>query len=191
MPFTKSAIETFISSKITHLTECRVGDLAGEFPNSGTWVSGLGLVIIFNNQPPDAMRPFVLQFVRRVEMTIAEYTRMRVELQGLLSGSPQWSPYYRSLHHGEMAIALLYQAYELSYKKLGMKLFESEDGSPLDRLNKLYATSKHQVARAEDPIWLSNDGFHSLRGTLSFAEFEELARSCGRIAVQLANTKKV
>ena len=187
MPFTKYAIETFISSRITELTECRLTDLLTEFPNSGSWVSGFGLMVIFVNQPPAVMRPFALQFVRRVEMAIAEYARMRVELLDLLSGNPRWSPYYRALHHGEMAATMLYQAYDLSRKKLKTQFFESDDGSPLQRLNLIYTASKHQVAEAEDPVWLSNKGMHTAQAKLLFVEFEALTRSLAQVAQRLTS----
>ena len=188
MPFTKYAIETFISSKVTALNECRIADLSAEFPNSSNWVSGFGLMVIFVNRPAEEMRPFALQFVRRTEMAIAEYARMRAEVKDLVSGNPRWSPYYRALHHSEVATAMLYQAYDLSRKKLNTQLFESNDGSPLQRLNLVYTTSKHQVADAQDPVWLSNEGFHTEHVTLLFGEFEELARSSARIAERLTST---
>jgi hypothetical protein len=190
VPFTKYAIDTFISSKVTALSECRIADLAAEFPNSSRWVSGFGLMVMFVNMPPEAMRPFALQFVQRIEMVIAEYSRMRTEVQDLLSGNPRWSPYYRALHHGETSAALLYQAYDLSRNKLNTNLFESNDGSPLQRLNLIYNTSKHQLAEAQDPVWLSNEGFHTESACLLYSEFEELARSCARVAEQLTSTDK-
>ena len=146
-------------------------------------------MVIFVNQPTEEMRPFALQFVRRTEMAIAEYTRMRAEVQDLISGNPRWSPYYRALYHGEVATAMLYQAYDLSRKKLKTQLFESNDGSPLQRLNLIYTTSKHQTADAQDPVWLSNEGFHTAKVALLFSEFEELARSCARVAESLTSTK--
>jgi hypothetical protein len=188
MPFTNYAIETFISARITELTDCRITDLGTEFPNASKWVSGFGLCVIFANQPPQETRAFALQFVRRVEMAIAEYVRMRAEIQDLLSGDPRWSPYYRALHHGEVAVSMLYQAYDLSRKKMNVQFFESNDGSPLQRLNLIYTTSKHQLAEGQDPLWLSNDGFHAEQGTLLYSEFEELARSCARVAEQLCTT---
>jgi hypothetical protein len=188
VPLTKYAIETFISSKVTALTECRIANVSAEFPHSANWVSGFGLMVIFVNQPAEAMRPYTLQFVRRTEMAIAEYARMRAEVQDLISGNPRWSPYYRALHHGEVAAAMLYQAYDLSRKKLKTQLFESNDGTPLQRLNLVYTTSKHQLADAHDPVWLSNEGFHTQHVTLLFGEFEELIRSCARVAERLTNT---
>jgi hypothetical protein len=196
VPFTKCAVE-FISTKITKITECRLADLYAEFPNAKTWVSSFGLMVIFANQPREEMRPFALQFVRRVEMVLSEYSSARNEIQDLVSGNPRWSPYYRALHHVEAAVALLYQAYEFSRNALGQqRLFEKNDGSPLQRLNFIYGSSKHERAKAEDSVWLSNEGINAIKRKygieatvrLDFPEFEELALRCARIAERLTTT---
>jgi hypothetical protein len=188
VPFTKYAVEKFISAKITKITECRLADLYAEFPNAKTWVSGFGLMVIFVNQPREEMRAFALQFIRRVEMALSEYSNAREELQDLISGNPRWSPYYRALHHVEAAAALLYQAYDFSHKALDQRLFEPNDGSPLQRLNLIHGASKHQLANGEDPLWLSNEGIETTGARLDFSEFEDLARTCARIAERLTTT---
>jgi hypothetical protein len=181
MPLSKYAIDTFISSRIKELTECRLVDLSAEFPNSKNWLSSFALMVIFIKPLPATVRPFIIQFVRRTEMAIAEYARMRVELQYLLS-APQWSPYYRALHHGEVAVAMLDQAYHLLREKLNLpRYFNRVDGSELQRLRSIYNTSKHQPAEAQDPVWLSNDGFHTASDKLLYSEFEDLARSLARL----------
>lgn len=188
MPFTRYAIETFISAKITKITECRLADLGAEFPNAKTWVSGFGLMVIFVNQPREEIRPFAFQFVRRVEMVLSEYSSAREEVQDLISGHPRWSPYYRALHHIEAAVALLHQAYDFSHKALDQRLFEPNDGSPLQRLGLIYGASKHQMAKTEDPLWLSNEGIETTVARLDFSEFEDLSRTCARIAERLTTT---
>ena len=45
MPFTKYAVDTFISDKVTGVTECMLADLYAEFPDAkklglGIWVDG-------------------------------------------------------------------------------------------------------------------------------------------------------
>jgi len=182
MPFTKHSIELFISAKITEITECRMADLYAEFPDARNWVSAFGLRVIFNNQPPEKMRPLALLFIRRVEMALSEYSAAREQLRDLISGTPRWSPYYRALHHVEVSVALLYQAYDFSRKALGQKYFETNDGSPLQRLNCIYNSSKHDPAIAEDPLWLSNEGMETSKERLGFSEFEKLAREYARLA---------
>jgi hypothetical protein len=188
VPFTKNAVERFISARITKITECRLADLYAEFPNAKTWVSDFGLMVIFVNLPRKEKRAFALQFIRRVEMALSEYSSAREEIQDLISGNARWSPYYRALHHVEAAAALLYQAYNFSRKDLGQQLFVKNDGSPLQRLNSIYNESKHQLAKAGDPLWLSNEGIETKVARLDFSEFEDLARTCARIAERLTTT---
>ena len=80
---------------------------------------------------------------------------------------------------------MLYRAYDLSRKKLKQELFDPKDGSPLQRLNDIYNISKHQPAEAQDPVWLSNEGFRTAEAKLLYSEFEDLARSLARIVEQI------
>ena len=187
MSLTKYAVETFISKKIIEVTECNAIDICAEFPSAKEWLSGFGLMIIFVNQPREEIRPFALQFLRRIETAFSEYSLAREDLQHLVSGDRgRWSPYYRALYHFEAALGQLYQAYDYSRKMLDSKLFESNDGSPLDRLNKIHNTSKHQLAVEEQPVWVTNDGIESNDIKITFGEVEDLLRSCGRIAMKLS-----
>lgn len=189
MSFTHYAIETFISDKITAVTECNVSDLYAEFPAAKNWVSGFGLMVIYVDQPPIATRPFALQFVRRAEMAFAEYASARDELVGLIIGkSRQWSPYFRALNHFEATVAQLYQAFDCSRKMLDTELFVKNDGSPLNRLNQIYNTSKHQVAELDQPVWITNEGIETEDSRLAFSEIEDLLRLCARIATKLTST---
>lgn len=208
MPISKYAIETFISKKITEVNECNVADLYAEFPSAKKWLSGFGLMVIFTNQPPYENRPFALQFLRRVEAAFSEYALAREELQRLISeGNGGWSPYYRALYHFEAALGQLYQAYDYSRKKLGLEEFKSGDGSPLDRLNKIHDTSKHQLANEDQPVWITNNGIEtdvaikSKKDTktnkkeitfreikITFKEVEALMRKYGEIAMALSDS---
>lgn len=189
MPFTRYAVETFISDKITKVTECNITDLYAEFPAACDWVSGFGLMVIFVNQPREEVQPFALQFVRRAEMALAEYASAREELRSFVSGNRgRWSPYFRALYHFEAAVAQLYQAFDYSRKVLNTKLFAENDGSPLNRLNLIYNTSKHQLAGADQPLWITNEGIETVESKLAFSEMEDLLRSCARIATKLTST---
>jgi hypothetical protein len=106
-----------------------------------------------------------------------------------VSGSRgRWSQYFRALYHFEAAIAPLYQAHDYSRKLINTKLFALGDNSPLDRLNKIYGASKHQLAILDQPVWLTNEGIETADAKISFSELEELMRSCARIAMKLTRT---
>ncbi len=188
MGFTRHFTDLFISKKIGQVTECGAMDVAKEFPNSAAWVSSFGFCVLFQDHPPAQNRPLALQYVRRVEMAFAEYSRATEYLSDLVSGGPgRWSPYFRALYHFEAAISQLYLAYDGPRTKLGQLLFVSNDGSNWDRLNKIYSDSKHQIASAGQTLWITNDGVCSDRALISFVELEELLRSAARSVNRITN----
>lgn len=66
-----------------------------------------------NASPREAIRPFALQFLRRVDAAFYEYALAREKLLRFVSGErAKWSPYYRTLYHFEAALGQLYQAHQ-------------------------------------------------------------------------------
>ena len=187
MGFTKYATD-MISEKIGLITACGATNVSDEFASSTTWLSSFGLCVIFQDQPPPHHRSFSLQFVRRVEMSFAEYASAVAFLRNFVNGnSASLSTYFRALHHFEAAISQLYLAYDASRKMLSKDYFVTGDGSGFERLNRLYNDSKHVAAAADQPLWISNDGIHSERASVLFSEIEQLLRSYASIANRLTN----
>jgi hypothetical protein len=189
MPFTNYAVEAFISRRIVELTTVGVTDLSPEFPNSSSWLSRLGMLSVLTNQFSPETRPFAIQFVRKVEMSLAEYARAKPELEALVARTGRWSPYYRALHHVETSSSLLYQAYDLSRKKLGIALFQPGDGSSLQRLNGIYNKARHEPAAQDDPVWLSNTSIHTSDVDLRFSEYESMLREYSNIAEKITSSQ--
>ena len=190
MPFTKYAIDTFISEKITELTECNVENMRSEYPESEKWVSTFMVAVIMMAHVSEEHKHFVIQFIRKVEMCFDEYHLARETLKEYVKErGNNWSKYFRVLNHLESSIAQLYQAYDLSRKKLGTDLFKSNDGSSLDRLNKIYNTSKHQPAFDEQTVWVTNSGIGTQDVELSFSEIEAMLRECASITKVLIEGK--
>jgi hypothetical protein len=203
MPVTRAGIETFISDKITKVTECNAADLSAEFADSRHWLGDFVLVVILNNRLPEKTRPLALQFLRRIEAAFSEYARGRGELLSLVTGSGgRWSSYFRALYHFEATIAQLYMAYDNGLRALrtyvratpekggakDMKQFKRGDGSMLDRLNCIYDESKHaipfgkKVVSRDQVVWITNSGIESAGGLVTFAELEEQLREYGGMA---------
>lgn len=188
MPFTPAALNQFISKKIVEVTACGARDVSLEFPTASKWVSCFGLVVIFNDQPKPEYRHFALQFVRRTEMALTHYKSAHGALRDLIDGHRgRWSPYFKALSYFEDAMSQLYQAYDSSRKVLGKPLFASGDGSPLQRLNQLYNTSRHELADTEQPVWITNQGLESESAVLAFGELEELLQTCGRLSEKITS----
>ncbi len=182
MPLTSYAIETFVSAKITALTESNIADMAKEYPDADRWLTSFVGNVIFRNHIQESDRPFLIQFIRKVEKSFDEYRLAKEALdQFVQRGNTGWSSYFKVLGHLESSIAQLYQAFDTARKKLNQNLFETDDGSSLDRLNKIYNTSRHQLAQDEQTVWVTNAGISTAYHELSFNEIEEMLRECASI----------
>ncbi len=174
MPFTKAAVEQFISKKAAEVTRCGASDIQLQEPEYEHWLANIGLSVIFHNFPPEEMCPFAINFIRGINAAYVEYGLARQQVLELVKdGHGRWSPYFRALNHFEVAIGQLYMAMDSVHKKANHKFFESGDGSFEENLNLIYNTGKHQIAQGELPVWFSDTGIHSSNGTLLFEEIED------------------
>lgn len=189
--FTKYAIDTFISDKVSKVTECNSHDPYDEFPEARDWVSQYIAIVVLVAHPRKEVRPFVLQLLRRSQMALLEYSRACEELSGFVSQHDgKWSLYFQSLHHFEAAIIQLYLAHDYARKKLDIKLFDGDDGSPLSRLNTVYNKIKHQVAEEDQTIWITNEGIECDECKLTFAEIEDILRTLAKLNNRILHPKK-
>lgn len=190
MPFTKSAVELFISERVAAITACGASEMKALVPDSAHWLSHVGLAIIFNDFPPAAMRPFVINFIRRVYAAFLEYDLARQEVLKLIKdGSGLWSPYFAALTNFEVTVAQLYLAIDSIRKNsVGCKLFTKGDGSIEQRLNLIYNKGKHQLAEAELPVWFTNEGLASTGGaSVTFVEFEDFMQTMADVVKGMCN----
>jgi hypothetical protein len=188
MPLTKSAVELFISSKVTAVTECGASDIRAKHVESAHWLTTFGMAVIFSDFPPDAMRPFALNFVRRMHAAFLQYGLGREALLDLLKdGDGRWSPYYSALSHFEIAISQLYLALDSIRKLTSHEFFRTGDGSFEECLNLLYNSAKHELASSDVPIWLTNDGVECARAKLSFVEIEDFMSTMAAVAAGLSD----
>ncbi len=174
MPFTKSAVELFISARAAAVTECGASDMKTMDPESAHWLSNFGLAVIFNDFPPTEMRPFVINFIRRIYGAFIEYDFARQEVLKLVKdGHGRWSPYFAALTNFEVTVAQLYLALDSIRKVSNHNFFMTGDGSFEECLNLIYNASKHQLAGDELPVWFTNDGLACGTAALTFAEIED------------------
>lgn len=190
MPFSRYAVTTFVSKHVINVTKVGLNDVSSEFPNSGSWLSNFGMLSILTQQYATEARPFAIQFLRKIDMSLSEYSRARSELGLLLAGQRLWSPYFRALNHVEASLSQLYQACSLSMKALDIKLFKTGDGSSIQRLNEIYNVFRHSVTDNDDPIWLTNVAIHVATAQLSYVEYEEILREYASIAEKIATCRR-
>lgn len=188
MPFTRSAVELFISVRAAAVTECGASDMTAMVPESAHWLSNVGLAVIFNDFPPAEMRPFVINFIRRVYAAFREYEFARQEVLNLVKdGNGRWSPYFAALTNFEVAVAQLYLALDSIRKHSKHNFFTTGDGSFEECLNLIYNASKHQLAGAELPVWFTNEGLACTNATLTFPEVEDFMLKMAGVVKGLCN----
>lgn len=191
MGLTRHAVNLFSTADIGSLDQCNIGEISREFPYAKRWLDTLGLMVIFNNHLSLEKRPLALQFIRRVDRAIAEYAAFRDEILQHITGESPWSHYYRGLHHAEMAMTLLYQAYDVIRKAADETLFSKDDGSAMQRLNFTYNASKHEVPELKDTVWITNQGIQTEKYLLTYAELEDILRSAGKLVEKILQVQPI
>lgn len=193
MPFTNYALDTYIAQDLSRLTECNAPGLSKEFNQAEYWVNNFILNSIFHIQVNPESKPFIFSILRRVQMVFAEYANGQEALFDYLAGSKKRvSVYFRALYHFEIAVSLLYQSYEMVIKITGQRLYEKNDGSPIERLNRIYNVSKH-IESSTIPkghiqaVWISNAGLVVSTAELSWYELAELIKEAGSKVNSLFN----
>lgn len=151
MPFTNYALDNFFAQEISELSECNAPDLADNFAEVEPLIHNfiLNSIFIFPTLKNEHKR-YIFGILRRVQMALVEYQNGRTLLLLYLNESKKnISLYFQALSHFEIAVTLLYQAYDF-LRKLAKKIesketnfFETGDGSSLEKLNRLYNISKH------------------------------------------------
>jgi len=188
MPFTKAAVGQFISKRAAEVSSCGLSNMKEHIPESEHWLSNIGLSVIFHDFPPEEMRPFAINFIRRISAAFDQYDLARREVLVLVKdGHGRWSPYFKALNHLEVTIGQLYVAMDSARKRTGRDFFKSGDGSVEDKLNRLYNASKHQIAANELPMWLSNLSVHSSDTLVTFEEIEDYMLKMAGIVKGLLN----
>lgn len=193
MPFTSYALDTFVAQDMSKLKECNAKAINESFEQSQHWLGNFVLNSTFRVHIPQEHKPFILTFLRRAEMALLEYERGRKALEEYVKGaSNHISRYFQALHHFEITINLLYQAYELVMKKLDIKLFTKNDSSPLERLNRVYNVIKHaELSSIPEgnlhPVWLRNEGVFVSTAYITFDELYDILIEIGNLADKLSN----
>jgi hypothetical protein len=191
---TDQARDRFVAPGMSTFTEATIQDMSGVCQ---PWLSSfiLNSTLIFRTD--DATRRTNFNFLRKAEAAFREYEAARkATVDYLADGRPNAiSPYILAVDHWEQFLSLADQAWTVLVRGQRV-LYDREDGSVLQRLNRLHNLTKHIESAIKGPVadgpqfpdegtlpvWLANDGLHSVEGVLTFAEIadilEDLARWC-------------
>lgn len=198
MPLTNYSLDNFVAPHLSELTQNNAPEL--RMDQQDYWVRNFILNTLFGVRLLDPHRQYVYNFLRKVEAAFYEYGNARLLLEEyIIIGRDAVSKYLTAVIHFESCQAQAYQAYMLVKNIIGQnKLFEKNDGSTLDRLNKMYNLSKHveaKIAKGELPgdsllpVWITNNGIESSMVALTFNELIDLLKDLGEVAQKLSNSK--
>jgi len=196
MPLTNYALDKFISQQLSQSTQNNALEVSSRYPQRKFWVSNFSLNSIFGGTVSKEGRTFSFFFLRRVEAAFTEYEYAYEALKAFTTTTPK-SPslYFKALHHLEMVISMMWQAYMLSMKISGQKLFEPDDGSKYERLNWVYNKSRHFEPSELSVdnihvIWLTNDGVKTEKFEVSYPEIESFLIELGNMADEFSKAGK-
>lgn len=178
---------------MSELTECGAPPLNVLPEKSAEWLPTFVLVTVVQLNIPDPTRQLAFNVIRRSDTAVVDYTRARDELIQFLEPDSKRSitKYCRCLHSFEAAVSSTHQAYALIRQLLpkAPPMFARDDGSVLQRLDRIHNASKHAdewIAKgnrfAEDStmsVWMTNAGLEAKGYRLSY---EELAGEINDLA---------
>jgi hypothetical protein len=131
-------------------------------------------------------------FLRRAEAAFVEYDYAREALSDYVAASPRgpYSLYFRALHHFEMTIAMVWQAYNFVRKLTGIDPYEKGDDSRYGRLALIYNASRYWQRELPSDhlhnVWIGNEGIYTAKHNITFEEsklsLEEIGRGANRIS---------
>jgi hypothetical protein len=196
MPLTNYVLDKFVSQQLSQLNECNASNVTERYSQAKHWVSNFVLNSIFGGPVSKEGRSFTFFFLRRAEAAFTEYEYARQALIEFVS-APSKKPffYFQALHHFEMTITMLWQAYDLTRRVMKKKLFDKGDSSNYEKLNWIYNVSRH-FDPLELPVgqihavWLNNAGIQTGRYGVSFQELEEFLIEIGSLADSISKAEK-
>ncbi len=191
MPLSLYALDNFVAQDLSKLTECRLVSVADDFPDHASWLSLFVLTWMLRIRVPKEKAALAFALIRRAESAIEDYEAARAHLADLVKGGQNISLYFRCLRRLDSTVAMVYQALDFSRKAVKKDLFAPGDGSPCQRLNRIYNESRHADPETLPSgqlhaVWIKNDGLYMNGVNLTFAELRELVCGIGRIADKLA-----
>ena len=196
MPFTTVGLDKLVSHNISKLTHCNISDISIKFPERVYWIANSALNSFFGGELSQEEKVFIFFFVRRAESAFNEYKYALETLKQYFSTKDkQISLYFNTLHHLEMTITMMWQAYMMYIQVAKKQLFTKGDGSVYCRLNGIYNFSRHfdpslLLTDHLHAIWITNDGIETDNDRLTFTEIEACLTEIGDAANEYCKAGK-
>lgn len=198
-PLSNHAKNTYIAPQLSEFTQATIPDMSSHSSQSCHWLGNHVLNIMLRGAWTPPLSVYVFNFLRRATNAFLEHERARrASLESLALRNQSPSKYAEALFHWENFLGQSWHALKLLEKAFELTLFETGEGSAIERLNALYNQMKHVESRIENgqmpagatvPVWLVNAGLRSEDAALSFAETGEVLKFVSAWATALEDPK--
>lgn len=199
MPFSDYGLDHYVSQDMSKLSKCGAREVTKGFPESKHWVSDFVLNSAARFSLPPDLTQFSFFFLRRAQAAFIEYDYAREALSEYVAALPKRKIplYFRALHHFEITITMLWQAYDFVNNFIrndtDKKLYERGDKSRYERLNQVYIHSRHYIPLPThhlQRVRISNCGIHTAKYSLTFEELQESLEEIGQWADMISSVEK-
>ncbi len=192
MQFSDYFLDTFIAPELSKFTVAEIPDLSEIGDETHVWIRNYMLSTATGLASPDwAGRPLYYNFLRKTQGALGEYSLARRGTLRFLDARDLYTVYIDAINHWESTLSLAWQASCLFVTnplvrntKQKLKIFDTRDDSPFERLDCLYGRTKHieKAVRTDGqmpdlgtlPVWLTNDGLKATDKLLTFAELAKI-----------------
>jgi len=195
------ALDKFVAPELSKFTAASIPDVSQYKEGREWWVRNFFLSSMLRGTPDPPYRQYMLNFLRRAELSFQQYEFARERTLKYLE-SPRnrgTGNYMAAIGHWEVFLSQAWHAYLLLSYMAGLNgqgIFKPGDNSEAERLNFLYNRSKHAEKSIngafypEDStlcLWLCNNGLkvtsdHQTDGHLTFLEMFGVLEDLGKWA---------
>lgn len=202
--FNTELLERLVAPGITTFDRAEIPDLRQMHDQHPYWLANHFLESILGLAYQGVYRQYVFNALYRIQTAFSIYHEARDLTAKYLSitvlDNPAIGAYFQALASWETCF-LNWQILVEIYNKMMSKgrLFESADGSAEQRAYGIANAIKHTgmfIARekhgdgATVPMWLRNDGFHSLESYISYQELGNLMLDAAKFADEIQSPRQ-
>jgi hypothetical protein len=199
-------LDTWLAPGISQFTAADIPDLREEFPAVYRWLTVFFGGNTFRKQLPDLSKQKGINFIQRTQTAFRAYHAGRALTLQYLDGIDTRNPlpriplYFEALGMWEWAFQNFSTCVGIANTLLIKPelYFEQGSGSPEERAHSIAAAVRHVGERIKEladggsvPLWLVNQGFHSVRCTLSYEEFAGVIRDLLKVAEDMATVHRI
>jgi hypothetical protein len=189
--FNTDLLKKYIAPKIDELPDVTLPDLRSEFEDAEAWMQQYFLSSVFEREFVGKNRLYAESIIARIQMTFAGYQEGRTKTheyaQKWIDGNPGIGRYLAAIREWESVFINLQVIYDLLGKFMGVTY---SAGDREERARLIANRIKHVSGDIEDgkllgpgvPMWLTRDGFATIKVSMTFDELGQQVRMLALIA---------